>query len=350
MFQADNSSKGRTIKALVHHSLRACRTSDKESGGHRDVWDELRDAFDSEIAQCQDANYEFSTLAAQYLPNLMYLDPGWVRENIKRIFPAQYTNNLLCALDGIAYTNVSAALYKLLVDNGIIDISLPLELKGRYTRERLIERMTLAYLWGDEDLDSPRFSYLFGPDRTGDLCHASSFLSQIGRSDLSAETERILEFWERCLEWCRKEPQPPASLLSDLSKLVLHLDSIGERELPWLLEMSPYVHIDYNFHHFITELSRLVDGSPTEVVTVLREIFETPPPIYDSLETLQELLTTMAAKEHQDDAIELANRICVNIPGALKLYKETLAARLRRALQTGRRSDNDIFGRSLSGA
>ena len=321
MFQADNSSKGRAIKALVHHALRACRLSDKESVGHRDVWVELRDSFDSEIAKIQDANYELSTLAAHYIPNLMYLDAGWVRENIKRIFPAQYTNNLLCALDGIAYTNVSAALYKLLVDNGIIDISLPLELKGRYTREKLIERITLAYLWGDEDLDSPRFSYLFGPDRTGDLCHASSFLSQIGRRDLSAETERILEFWERCLEWCRNEPEPPASLLTDLSRLVLHLDSIGKRELPWLVKVAPHVPIGYNSYHFITELGRLVDGSPAEVGIVLKKLFETPSPVYD-FSMLQELLKTMAAKGYRDDAIKLVEKIRGDFPGAPKLYKE----------------------------
>ena len=119
--------------------------------------------FDSELAKCQDTNYEFSTLAAQYLPNLMYLDLGWVRENINRIFPGEHPNNFLCAIDGIAYTNASIPLYKLLVDNGIIDASLPLELKGRNAREKLIERITLAYFLGEETLDSPRFAYLFSP-------------------------------------------------------------------------------------------------------------------------------------------------------------------------------------------
>ena len=305
--QAINSSKGRAIEALVHHALRACRVNDKESGEHRDVWDELRDAFDSELAKCQDANYEFSTLAAQYIPNLMYLDSDWVQANIKRIFPAQYPNNLMCALDGIAYTNASRPLYKLLVDNGIIDISLPFELKGRQARERLIERITLAYLWGDESLDSPRFTYLFGPGRPGDLRRASSFLSQSGRSDLSApQTELILKFWERCLEWCHAEPKPPVDLLSDLSRLVLYLDSIGDRELPWLLEVAPYVHIDYNYDHFITELGRLVDGSPAEVAMILRKVFEARLPVYDFSETLRELLKTIAAKGHRNDAIELA--------------------------------------------
>ena len=322
-FQAINSSKGRAIEALVHHALRACCVNDKESGEHRDVWDELRDAFDSELAKCQDANYEFSTLAAQYISNLMYLDSDWVQANIKRIFPAQYPNNLMCALDGIAYTNASRPLYKLLVDNGIIDISLPFELKGRQARERLIERITLAYLWGDESLDSPRFTYLFGPGRPGDLRRASSFLSQSGRSDLSApQTELILKFWERCLEWCHAEPKPPVDLLSDLSRLVLYLDSIGDRELPWLLEVAPYVHIDYHSDHFITELGRLVDGSPAEVVIVLRKLFETPSPIYDYSETLPKLLKTMAAKGYRSDAIKLAEKIRGNIPGAPNLYKE----------------------------
>ena len=320
-FQAINSSKGRAIEALVHHALRACRVSDKESVEHHDVWDELRDVFDSEIAKCQDANYEFSTLAAQYIPTLMCLDSDWVRANIKRLFPAQYPNNLMCALDGLAYTNASESLYKLLLEDGIIDASLPLELKGDHTRERLIQRIILAYLWGDEALDSPRFAYLFGPGQTGDLAHASSFLSDIGRSDLSEpQIERILKFWERCLEWCSTEPTPPGSLLAGLSRLVLYLDSIGERELPWLLEVAPHVHIDYNYDHFIMELGRLVDGSPAKVATVLGKLFETHTSVYDFSGTLPELLKTMAAKGHQAAAIELADKIHRNIP--LNLYKE----------------------------
>ena len=323
MFQADNSSKGRAIKALVNHALRACRLSDKNRGEHRGVWDEHRDAFDSEIDKCQDSNYEFSTLVALYLPNLMYLDPDWVPANIKRIFPSQHLNNLMCALDGIAYANVSDTLYKLLLEKGIVDFSLPLELKGRYTRERLIERIILAYLRGDETLDSLRFAYLFSPGRTEDLRCATSFLSHIGRSNLSeSQTERILKFWERCLEWGRKEPQTPTRLLTNLSRLILHLDSIRERELPWLLEVAPHVHIDYNSDHFITELRRLVDGSPAEVVIVLRKLFENSSPIYDYSETLPKLLKAIAAKGYRDDAIELADKIRGHIPDPLNLYKE----------------------------
>ena len=323
-FQAINSSKGHATEALIHHALRACRVSDKERGEHRDAWNELRDAFDSELAKCQDTNYEFSTLAAQYIPNLMYLDRNWVRANIKQIFPAQYPNNLICALDGIAYTNIPSDVYELLVANSIIDTSLPFELKGQHTRERLIERITLAYVWGEEALDSPRLSYLFGPGRAEDLHGASSLLSShIGRTDLSApEIERIRKFWERCLEWCREEHESPANFLADRSRLLSHLDSIGEQELSWLLEVAPYVHLDHNPDYFITELQRLVEGSPDEVALVLKTIFGTHPPRYDFSGTLQELLRTMAAKGHREDAIELLEKIRGNIPGVTALYNE----------------------------
>ena len=324
--QAINSSKGRAILALVHHALRACRISDKESGGHRDVWNELRSVFDSELSKCQDANYEYSTLAAQYLPNLMYLDSGWVQNNIKRIFPVQYVNNLMCALDGIAYTNISKPLYKLLVDNGIIDTSLPLELKGRHARKRLIVRITLAYLWGDETLDSSRFAYLFDPGRTKDLRYASSFLSRIGRTNLTEEqTERILEFWGRCLEWSRNKPKPPVRILADLSRLILHLDSIGKREFPWLLEVAPYVHIDLNSDHFYTELVRLADSSPAEVLKIIGRTLDTTTPIYDHSDKLKLLLNILAGKGCRDEVIQLVNKYRETIPGAFDLYKELIA-------------------------
>ena len=321
--QAINSSKGRAIRAFVHHALRTCRLSDRESAGHRDAWDELSNVFDSELAKCQDANYEFSTLTAQYLPNLMYLDSGWVQTNINRIFPVQYMNNFRCALDGIAYTNIPKPLYEMLVDNGIIDTSLHLELKGRHARERLIVRITLAYLRGDETLDSSRFAYLFDSGRAKDLCYASSFLSRIGRSDLTAgQTERILEFWNRCLEWCRIEPQPPVSILGDLSRLILHLDSVGEREFPWLLAVAPYVHINFNSDHFFTELVRLVDSSPAKVLTILDRTLDSPTPIYDYSKKLQLLIKIIASKGYKDEVIQLVNKYRENIPESFDLYKE----------------------------
>ncbi|MDP3244091.1 MAG: hypothetical protein Q8M83_00290, partial [bacterium] len=85
MTQAINSSKGKVIEALFSHALRACRLGDRAGGGHAAAWAEMKPVFDQEIALCREANYEFSTLAANYIVNLDYIDRSWLQTNIGSI-------------------------------------------------------------------------------------------------------------------------------------------------------------------------------------------------------------------------------------------------------------------------
>ena len=175
MTQAINSPKGRAIGALFSHALRVCRLSDESGDGHAESWEPLRPVFDAELARCTDGNYEFSTLCGAYFPQLYYIDRDWVQAERDRIFPSEFPANTICAIDGLSYAQASRPIYTVLLDKGVIDRALSLELRGKYAREKLIERIALAYLWGDEDLGSPRFSFLFDSHRTDDLESMSRF-------------------------------------------------------------------------------------------------------------------------------------------------------------------------------
>ena len=84
-----------------------------------------------------------------------------------------------------AYAPASRPIYDLLLKNGIIDCALHLDLKGRYAREKLIERIAVAYLRADEELWGDRFSVLFEPERMQDLQYATSFFWSVsGRGTL----------------------------------------------------------------------------------------------------------------------------------------------------------------------
>ena len=63
MDKAINSPKGQAIEALIDHALRFCRVSDARAGNHADAWAAMAPLFDEQLAECQNANYEFSTLA-----------------------------------------------------------------------------------------------------------------------------------------------------------------------------------------------------------------------------------------------------------------------------------------------
>ncbi len=169
MFQAINSSKGKAIEALFSHTLRTCRISDKSHGSHEEAWQNIRPIFDAELTKCENANYEFSTLAAAYLNQIYYISHDWLEANISKIFPLDFLKNFACAIDGLAYNSASRKIYALLLKQTVFDRALRLERKRRQTHERIIEWIALAYLWGDEKLNSPRFSYLFERDQIEDI-------------------------------------------------------------------------------------------------------------------------------------------------------------------------------------
>ena len=144
MTQAINSPKGKAIEALFSCTLRQCRVSDKEHGHHAKAWDEIKPIFDAELEKCKDDNFEFSTLAASYIAHIEYINIEWLDENIEKIFPKEYLENLKCAIDGLSYAPGSRSVYAMLKKHGIIDMALTLEKIQRNTRERLIERIALS--------------------------------------------------------------------------------------------------------------------------------------------------------------------------------------------------------------
>lgn len=310
MTQAINSSKGKAIEALFSHALRACRLGDRTGGGHAAAWEHMKPVFDQEIALCKEANYEFSTLAASYMANLDYVDHRWLQTNIASIFPREFLANFHCALEGLAYAPATRPIYSLLLDGGVLDFALRQEPKGRHARSKLVERIALAFLWEDEELDGPRFSYLFGPDHIDDLAQVAGFFWSVRNQELSpAKVERILAFWNRCLVWSRAVAEPPIKLLSKLGRLSCYINVVEDRERDWLLAVAPYVHVGYNAVDFIKELDRLVEVSPANICVVFEKVLETFVPTYDFQDRLKSLLVKLSRLGRRNEAISYANRL-----------------------------------------
>ncbi len=325
MTQAINSSKGKVIEALFSHALRTCRLSDRASGGHAATWAEMKPVFDQEVAQCKDANFEFSTLAANYIANLDYIDRDWLRANLESIFPREFLTNFHCALEGLAYAQATRPVYALLAESEVLDLALRQEAKGRHAREKLVERIALAFLWGDEELDGLRFSYLFESGRIEDLEQATGFFWSVNNQNLSpAQVERILSFWARCVVWSRDAAEPRAKLLSKLGRLSCYIKSVDDRELEWLLAVAPYVHVGYNADDFIEELDRLADISPAKVSAVLGKVLETFVPTFDFQDKLKSLLTKLAGHGCKAEAIFYADRLR-NLSGMAQLFMQLTA-------------------------
>lgn len=320
MTQAINSSKGKAVEALINHALRVCRLSDRRSDSHAKEWAEMAPAFERELAQCENKNYEFSTLAGAYIANLDYMSHEWLEANVGRIFSLDFPANCFCALGGLAYAPTSRPVYALLAVSGVLDRALRQELKGKYTREKLIERIALAYLWGDEELDTPRFAYLFEACLVDDLKAASGFFWSVSNQELSiTQVSRILNFWERCITLSRTTAEPPAHLLSGLSRLTCYLESIGEREREWLLAVAPYVHIDNNDESFIEELGRLAEQNSEVVSAVFGKMLDTYTPSWDFQDRIKSLIERLAVHGRKTDALSYAERL-QHLQGMLQVF------------------------------
>jgi len=69
------------------------------------------------------------------------MSTDWLSENIKQIFPHEFSDNFKCALDGLAHATVTDSIYDLLVKKNVIDLALREQLASGRVRERLIERI-----------------------------------------------------------------------------------------------------------------------------------------------------------------------------------------------------------------
>lgn len=281
MIHALNTEKGRAIGAMYNHALRVCRVAQQNEQSLRETWTALEPVFDAEIAKCHDANFEFSTLSASYIANIDYMSREWLTANVTHLFPTNYPDNFKAALGGLAYATPTQPIFQLLASNGILDAGLKAKLEDSYSRERITEWICLAYLWGDETLDTPLMVHIFAGG-VDDLQNAAQFFWRVDGEKLTpAQKERVLAFWAKCLDWAKSQPIAPANLLSRLSRLAPYLSKLDERAKELLLGVLPYVHTDHSTDQMIEQLGRLAESNSAATVELLERLFDANTPNYD---------------------------------------------------------------------
>jgi hypothetical protein len=319
MSTAINTPKGRVIEALFSHALRVCRVADQTIGNHTSAWTQLQPIFDRELNACQNNNAEFSTLCGAYLAQLEYLDAGWTTQHIPNIFPAAAPINDQAAIAGLAYAAFTRRIYEHLDRGGILDRALQYDLKGREAREKLLERIAAAYVWGIETLDSPRFQMIFGEGDAKELEQITWVLWTLRHQTVDAEQrERILVFWNRCITWSQNQTAVQTSLLSALSGLAAYIVAVDDRARELLLAVAPHVGIGHRAYEFFDELLRLAEQNPSVIADVVGAVIEAHVPEYDYEDRLQKLLNILAAKGKKNEVLRMLDRM----PAMHQLYNE----------------------------
>ena len=150
-------------------------------------------------------------------------EPTW-----RRCFPrGEYPNNFKAAIGGLAYAGPNRPIYQLLAGHKVLPEALVTKLEDKNGRERVIEWVGLAYLWDDEQLNSPIVQTIFAAG-VEDVETVADLFWQVRRDELTdVQVERVLAFWERCLTWVNdRRARYPSISLAHFSRLsALHQEA-----------------------------------------------------------------------------------------------------------------------------
>jgi len=329
MTEAINTGRGHCLEALFDLSLYICRNGDKRAQSHAEDWNWLQPEFDRQLSECRGGNFEFSTICGSRIHNIHYLSRGWLEENVAGIFPLQeeFERNFDCAIQGLAYSQGPIReIYLLLRGKSVIKHALARSSQGRHARERLLQYISVAYLWGDEDFSSPggALQPLFSAFPEADIREIVRFFWGIQREQLRQEqVEKIIGFWGACMSRIDTEKVDHRSVLSDLGLLTAYLRSIEGEQERWLLEIAPYIDVNHNANFLLEYLDALVEASPSRVASITLAIAKSTRGYSDFAGRFESIVEKLFRLGHRDAAKAICNQEgLLDLPGVEKLYRE----------------------------
>lgn len=306
-----NSPKGRVFAAAVNYSLRYARLRKHEDATTR--WaPTVREDFTRRLDRSLDDGLEFSVTLGEYLSNLAWLDKDWVMAHINEIFPQDNDKHWRAAMIGYLWPGrIRRDFYEMLRKNGHYAKALETDFEEAHIRERLIHHLTIAYLWGDEELEEPKslFTRLVTSWRPDDLKEIVTYLWMQRGGLEGAQQSRVLSLWRYLFgHYSVKEElgDEEASLVSDLSKLTVYLDLIDPEALEWLRFCARHFRTEQDAWFFVEYLDNLVATSPHEVGLIYLEMLEND--IYPTFN--KDHIAHIADTLYAEGEKELADRIC----------------------------------------
>lgn len=309
MTEAINTQKGRCIELLFSYALRSSRLEDKEKQSHITAWDEVRPLFEHELSLCKDANFEFSTLAGCYLPQIYYLNREWLRDNLSHIFPVPYERNWLCAIQGLAYINAFYQdIYSLLKETGIWERALNTNIESKYAREKVLQYIGIAYLNNDELLDESEslISKIVEEFSAQNISELISFfwMQRDGKLD-SEKKDKVIRFWSACSNKILGKEEEYKNLLSKFSLLSAFIMDLNKEAKRLLAQVAPYVAEGYNTSYFLEYLNIIAEKHPEAVGDILKKSIGKWGPIFDDRE-----LKVCLVRLRDNGAVDQVRDIC----------------------------------------
>lgn len=271
-----NNPRGTAVESLLQLALRQCRDQDKEFGSHEIAWSQFEPLLSDELAGCKDGHrLESSTMFAYFLPQLIYMSESWTTDKCNRIFPKDQTKNFVSAISGLSFANFDSKTYQVLKSADIPTLATESADVTKSSRERLIERIALAYMWGLESLDGPPIQLMFHADRKGDLAELLTAIGRWAGASLEEEqTERAKSLAARSVAFALDDVSARRHILVAASKFIGYVSTLDEPVMSWLEPTAKFAHIGYSGEKFLASLDRLASSYGVEVLRLLERFLE----------------------------------------------------------------------------
>lgn len=270
-----NSPRGKCLEALINHSLRACRLSDKANDKkHEDIWTDYKKIYDRELNA--ENGYEFITLLAMYLPNFLYMSSEWVSLNLKNIFNQEKPLKWRCAIQGYVFVGtVYKQLYDYLKGKGDFIKALDDEFLNDRVKERIVENIIISFFYYDEKLDDSEnlINELIMRNKYNELSHLIHFIINFNTKNKDIDiNKKVNELWPKILEVMDFDKKDDRKLASDLCSWIIFIEEIDDTKKNWLLKIAPYADEHHNAYKLLNGLARLSDKQPEIVQEIWLKI------------------------------------------------------------------------------
>ncbi|SDQ24685.1 hypothetical protein SAMN05216569_0276 [Pseudoxanthomonas sp. CF125] len=324
MTAAINNPRGMAFEGILQTLLRDCRDADKVGGGHIEQWLRSRPTVEAELAGCTDANFEVSTLLGCMVAQMIYVDEEWVRTNIRAIFPLEHRRNFVSTVAGLAFAPTHPTVYEILKAADVPRQALQLDDLKESARERLVERIAIAYLRGEELLDDAALADIFSNERLADIEELVVTIARWGSELKDAHLGRAKVFAEHAIKFGLEHPGARSSLLNASSKLI-SLSSIPDaHEMGWLLAVAPYAHRRYGASDFLEGIGRIVDTRPAEAMQLVEVFAVGYQSMNDYAGTMASILERLSREGFRLQVIDVLIRLIQSSPSEKlrKLYSD----------------------------
>ncbi|MDE0094454.1 MAG: hypothetical protein OXO49_08155 [Gammaproteobacteria bacterium] len=307
VFNAINSPRGKSIKALVNLTLRRCRDADAlNDKDHSEIWSRYQPIYDQELELSSPISYEVPTLFANYLPNLLYMSTDWVHANMGRIFSLKDPKWWRCAMEGYAYfTSFKKDVYLYLRNKGHLLKTLDDNTLPHLTHVRVIKNVCFAFCLEIESLETPTdlVSVLVNRNKTSELNMLVWEFWRIGK-DNKDQLPKIKAFWRNVLsviDLNNAEGQSTASNLCILSELI---DNLDDAALELITEVAPFAHVEHNSYHMFKWLEKVSESYPQQSCLIWQSMIRDSSPSYPA-DSIQNLLKNIVLAGFSVEALEI---------------------------------------------